>query len=226
MDACNGRLLDGLRETGQAGNTIVVFTSDNGMSSKGEPKQEFSEQDWATRNVHRLRGHKAWVFENGIRVPLLVRWPGTVEPGDRKQFGCAEDILPTVLDLAGVDPDAVPHQPFTGVSLQPAIENAATVFDRPDAFRLAIAGAGSPRGSPGDGIERKYEDHHLVLRGPRFKYHSLPGGQSLLYDIEADPYEATDVSDQHAHVAAALAAECRERWDHVIATGRTFPSQE
>ena len=36
------------------------------------------------------------VFENGIRVPLLVRWSGAVEPGDRKQFGCAEDILPTV----------------------------------------------------------------------------------------------------------------------------------
>jgi arylsulfatase A-like enzyme len=226
MDACIGRLLDGLRETGQADNTIVVFTSDNGMSSKGAPKQEFSEHDWTTRNVHRLRGHKAWVFENGIRVPLLIRWPEAVEPGDRKQFGCAEDILPTVLDLAGVDPDAVPHQPFTGVSLRPAVENAATVFDRPDAFRLAIAGAGSPRGDPGEAVARRYEDHHLVLRGSRFKYHALPGGRSLLCDIETDPGETTDVSDQHAEVTAALAAACRSRWEAVIAAGRTFPSQE
>jgi arylsulfatase A-like enzyme len=226
MDACIGRLLGGLRETGQDRDTIVVFTSDNGMSSKGEPKKEFSEHDWATRNVHRLRGHKAWVFENGIRVPLLVRWTGTIEPGDRKQFGCAEDILPTVLDLAGIDPEAVPHLPFTGVSLRPALENAAMIVERPDAFRLAISGAGSPRGAPGEAIERKYEDHHLVLRGPRFKYHALPGGKSLLYDIEADPGETTDVSDQQADVAAALAAECRERWKAVIATGRTFSSEE
>jgi arylsulfatase A-like enzyme len=226
MDACIGRLLDGLRETGQDRDTIVVFTSDNGMSSKGEPKKELSEQDWAIRNVHRLRGHKARVFENGIRMPLLVRWTGTIEPGDRKQFGCAEDILPTVLDLAGIDPEAVPHLPFTGVSLRPALENAAMIFARPDALRLAISGAGSPRGAPGEAIERKYEDHHLVLRGPRFKYHSLPGGKSLLYDIEADPCERTDVSDQQADVAAAMAAECRERWEAVIATDRTFPSEE
>jgi arylsulfatase A-like enzyme len=226
MDACIGRLLGGLQETGQDRDTIVVFTSDNGMSSKGEPKKEFSEHDWATRNVHRLRGHKAWVFENGIRVPLLVRWTGTIEPGDRRQFGCAEDILPTVLDLAGIDPEAVPHLPFTGVSLRPALENAARIVERPDAFRLAISGAGSPRGAPGEAIERKYEDHHLVLRGPRFKYHALPGGKSLLYDIEADPGETTDVSDQQADVAAALAAECRERWKAVIATGRTFSSEE
>ena len=65
-----------------------------------------------------------------------------------------------------------------------------------------------------------------MVRGPRFKFHSLPGGQSLLYDIEADPGETTDVSDQHAAVAAAMAAECRERWEAVIATGRTFPSEE
>lgn len=226
MDACIGRLLAGLRETGEDRETIVVFTSDNGMSSKGEPKKEFSEQDWATRNVHRLRGHKAWVFENGIRVPLLVRWTGTIEPGDRKQFGCAEDILPTVLDLAGIDAEAVPHLRFTGVSLRPSLENAATIVERPDAFRLAIAGGGSPRGAAGEAIERKYEDHHLVLRGPRFKYHSLPDGKSLLYDIEADPGETVDVSDQHAAVATAMAAECRKRWEAVVATGRTFPSEE
>lgn len=226
MDTCIGRLLDALEETGQANNTIVVFTSDNGMSNKGEPKKEFSEQDWATRNFHRLRGHKAWVFENGILVPLLVRWTNTIAAGDRAQFGCAEDILPTVLDLAGVDPEAVPHLPFTGVSLRPALENAATIFERPDAFRMAIAGAGSPRDLPAGAPDRKYEDHHLVLRGPRFKYHALPGGQGLLFDIAADPGEARDVSGLHAGVAAALAAECRTRWEIIVTTGRTFPPAE
>lgn len=117
----------------------------------GDPKQEFDEQEWAVRNVHQLRGHKAWVFENGIRVPLLIRRPGVIEP-----------------------------------------------------------------------IERKYEDHHLVLRGPRFKYHSLPGGRSCLFDLDADPGETTDVTDGHAAVAAAMSARCRARWDAIISAGRTF----
>ena len=179
-------------------------------------------REWAIRNVHQLRGHKAWVFENGIRVPLLIRRPGAIEPGERKQFGCAEDVLPTMLDLAGLTPHAVPHLPFTGVSLRPAVDDAATVFERPEAFRLAISGAGSPRGEPGDPIERKYEDHHLVLRGSRFKYHSLPGGRSRLFDLDADPGETTDVTDGHAAVAAAMSARCRARWDAIISAGRTF----
>jgi arylsulfatase A len=225
MDECIGRLLDGLSETGQERRTIVAFVSDNGMTGPDAKKESTDEfvrgEDWDKRNVARLRGHKATVWENGIRQPFLVRWPGTIAPGERKQFGCAEDILPTLLDLAAVSDTTQTRLPFTGVSLRPALDRAAEMFERSAVFRIAIAGPGAPR-DIADSRQRKFEDHHLALRGPRFKYHALPGSKSALFDLDADPGETTDVQAKFPDVAAKMAQECRKRWDEIIASGRAF----
>jgi len=225
LDECIGRILDCLAETGQEQRTIVAFLSDNGATAPdiktiSDEEGHVTSADWAKRNVAGLRGHKALIWENGDRVPLVVRWPGRIAPGERTQFGCAEDLLPTLLDLAGVSADAVKHQPFSGVSLKPALDNAATRFDRPPAFRITIAGAGAPRNVAMEA--RKYEDHHLTLRGPRFIYHALPGGRATLYDLEADPGETRDVRTQFPEVAAQMARQCRERWQAIVASGRAF----
>ncbi len=225
MDECIGRVLDALRETGQDRRTLVAFVSDNGMTSP-EIKQQKSADgfvrtpDWDKRNIARLRGYKSTVWENGIRQPFLLRWTDHVTPGDRKQFGCSEDILPTLLDLAGVPDAAVKHLPFTGVSLRPALDRATETFERPAAFRIAIAGRGAPRETVQGA--RLYEDHHLTLRGPRFKYHALPDGQRALFDLDADPGETTDVQSRFPDVAARMAQECRRGWDDVLASGRAF----
>jgi arylsulfatase A-like enzyme len=233
MDACIGRLLDGLRETGQEEQTILVFLSDNGMSSPEvqelatKDPQAWTDgfvpgEDWEKRNVARLRGHKATVWENGIRQPFLVRWPGTITPGERKQFGCAEDVLPTLLDLAAVSDAVQKHLPFTGVSLRPALNDAGKTFERPAALRVDIAGVGAPKSGPGG---RKLENVHLALRGPCFKYHALPGGKAALFDLDADPGETTDVQAKFPKVAAKMAADCRQRWDEILASGRAFAPQ-
>lgn len=221
MDAAIGRLLDALHDSGQEENTIVVLVSDNGMSQKNNDKKELAADDWTKRNLHQLRGHKATVWENGIRVPCLVRWPGRIKPGSRAQFGGAEDILPTMLDLAGISHESVPHLPFDGSSLRRVLDSADATFERPDLFRIAISGPGSPRDLPA-GKPRRYEDHHLALRGPQYKFHALPGGTSELYDLKADPRETTDVKDQHPDVAQRMSAECRKRWDDIMASGRAF----
>ena len=62
--------------------------------------------------------------------------------------------------------------------------------------------------------------HHL--RGPRFKFHSLPGGATGLFDLAADPGETADVSATFPDTARKLARECRQRWDAVLASGRAF----
>jgi arylsulfatase A len=226
LDECVGRLLDGLKETGQEERTIVVFLSDNGPTSpevKTKPGDELErDRDWIQRNVAKLRGHKALVWENGDRVPLLVRWPGRIAPGERAQFGCAEDILPTLLDLSGVRPDAAPHLPFTGVSLRDSLDNAATIRERPEILRMAIAGPGAPKANIADANRRRFEDHHLTLRGPRFKFHALPGGNSALYDIIADPGERNEAQSKFPEVARDLAKQCRERWEEIIRSGRAF----
>lgn len=226
LDAAIGRLLDGVAAAGQEDNTVVAFVSDNGMSHKAEADRELSEADWAKRNPHGLRGHKATVWENGLRVPFLVRWPGRVTPGERRQFGGAEDLLPTLLDLAGVAPAAVPHLPWTGVSLRPALVDPAIVSERAPLFRLAISGPGSPKDGIADARQRAYEAHHVVLRGSRFKYHALPGGKAALYDLDADPKETTDVQAQFPAIAEQLAKESRKRWEEIRDSGRAFKTVE
>ena len=198
-----------------------MLVSDNGMSHKTNSGQEYSEKDWAIRDFHKLRGEKATAWENGIYVPCLVRWPGRIVPGVRSQLGAAEDLLPTVLDLSGVSPDGISHLHFTGVSLCPVLDNATAQMQHPDLFRMAISGPGSPRDLAA-GQPRKFEDHHLTLRGPRFKYHALPGGKCALYDLAADPVESIDVQDKFPEVAAQMAKEIRKRWDALIVEGRCF----
>jgi arylsulfatase A len=226
LDACIGRLLDGLRETGQDQRTIVVFISDNGPTGP-EAKKADAEgyvlgEDWSKRNVAKLRGHKATVWENGDRVPMLVRWSGRIVPGARQQFGCAEDVLPTLLDLAGIKPETVTHLPFTGVSLRPALQEATVTFERPAAFRLTISGKGSPRDGLTNLLQRTFDNHHLTLRGPRFIYHAMPGGKRALYDLDDDPGETTDVQEKFSDITASMAKECRQRWEAMIASGRAF----
>ena len=162
-------------------------------------------------------------MENGIRVPLLVRWPGRITPGERKQFGAVEDVLPTILDLAGLRPDSVKHLPFAGVSLRPVLFDAAVVRERAPAFRIAISGAGSPKlQDESNPRPRRFEDHHLVLRGESFKFHALPGGKSALFDLAADPVESTDVAARFPEIATSMSASLREQWAALLATGRAF----
>lgn len=222
MDWAIGLLLKGLRETGQEKNTIVVFVSDNGMSAKAESGvggKPWTSQELSVRNKHGLRGFKASVWENGIKVPCLIRWPEKIIPGDREQLGAAEDILPTVLDLAGIDASTVKHHPFTGVSLKPALSSPKTSFQRPDLFRIAISGDGAPKPLA---KQRLLKNHHLVLRGPRYKFHSLPGGKTALYDIQTDSQEKTDLKSELPEVTEVMAKEIRKRWDAVNASKRTF----
>jgi len=226
LDESMGRLLAALEDTRQAERTIVVFLSDNGPTSpevktKTEDALE-ADPDWVQRNVARLRGHKALDWENGIRNPLLVRWPGKIAPGDRRQFGGVEDVLPTLLDLAAIKPDALPHLPFSGVSLRPSLDDPAREVEHPPMFRIAIAGPGAPRDKIADAAARKFEDHHLTLRTARWKYHALPGGRQSLYDLQNDPGERTDVAAQQPEIVQSMARQCRQRWEEVINSGRAF----
>jgi len=221
MDDAVGRLLAGFPDSGR--DTIVVFFSDNGPSYK-----EMNAEEEANRNVAKLRGSKATAWENGIREPLLVRWPGKIHPGERPQFAAVEDLLPTLIDLAGLPPASLPgHLPFDGISLLPALENPVAPDPERSVLRIAISGDGSPRdhdrtGVIADPLKLRLEDHHVTLRGNRFKFHFLPGGETALYDLSADPGEASDVSALHPEIAAEMAKACRARWEAVLASGRAF----
>jgi len=90
-----GQLLDKLDELGIADNTIVVYTTDNGA-------EKFT---WPDGGVCPFKGEKATTWEGGVRIPLLMRWPATINPGQvSNEIISLEDLLPTLLAAAG-DPD-------------------------------------------------------------------------------------------------------------------------
>jgi arylsulfatase A-like enzyme len=115
MDEQVGRVMQALERSGAAGNTIVVFTSDNG----GE---RFSDT-WP------FTGKKGDLLEGGLRVPAIVRWPGRVKAGGvTEQVGMTMDWLPTLADAAGARADA--GYPSDGISLLPWLTGSRAPMSR------------------------------------------------------------------------------------------------
>ena len=123
MDEGIGAVLDALRATGAAEDTLVVFTSDNG----GE---RFSDT-WP------LIGKKMDLLEGGIRVPYIVRWPARVKAGGvTAQLAITMDWVATFLEAAGAGAD--PRHPLDGVSLLPVLANPDATIDRELFWRMTF----------------------------------------------------------------------------------------
>lgn len=229
MDDATGRILAELERLGMAQDTVVIFISDNGATENCELTggTPMDGEDWARRNALNLRMQKSYVWENGIHVPCLIRWPDRIPAGRREHLGSYEDILPTILDLAGVPDSVVPdHLPLHGTSLKTALLDPDAPEEARYYWRYAISFEGSPPAYPQLIIEDpkliRYDQMHTTLFGPRFKYHSLPGGGEALYDMDVDISETNDVSAQHPDVTQKMARLCRAEWDKLIESGRGF----
>ena len=117
LDANVGRVLSSLDDLGLSDNTIVVFTSDNGGTTR------------ATNNAP-LREGKGYLYEGGIRVPLIVRWPGYVAAGSSTDTpAISYDILPTVLELVSAAP--LRNANLDGRSLAPVLTGSGSLETRP-----------------------------------------------------------------------------------------------
>jgi arylsulfatase A-like enzyme len=114
LDAAVGQVLSALAESGQAENTIVIFTSDNG----GE---RFS-KNWP------FTGQKTELLEGGLRVPTLVRWPARLKPQVNEQVTITMDWLPTLLAAAGAAPH--PDYPSDGQNILPALTGERAPWPR------------------------------------------------------------------------------------------------
>jgi len=199
MDADIGRLLGLLKELGLEGRTLVVFTSDNGPHREGGNDPKFNDSSGG------LRGIKRDLYEGGIRVPFIARWPGVVPAG----AVCHSpihfmDVLPTLAELAGVPPAG----PVDGVSLLPTL-----------------------RGEAQPGLESRplYWEFHeggfkQAARRGNWKVARTGLGRGLeLYDLAADPGEKLDMAAEHPAVVAGFEkylAGARTESEHWPVRGR------
>src|SRR5258706_12705921 len=95
MDRDIGGLMELLKQKGLDDNTLVIFTSDNGATFlKGLDAKFFNSQGG-------LHGYKADLYEGGIRVPMIARWPGKIKPATTTDFAAAcYDVITTLADIA------------------------------------------------------------------------------------------------------------------------------
>ena len=157
LDAAIGEIRAKVQSLGIADNTILMFTSDNGPED---------DQDWNTDVP--LRANKRELFEGGLRVPGLIEWAGRIAPGETHTPMVTTDILPTLLEVWGIDP--ADDRPLDGQSM------ATTIFDDRQAERERII------------VFRSTNGHRSALGfNGRYKLISTNNGGSWgLYDIVYD----------------------------------------
>lgn len=172
VDENIGRVLGALEATGQAGNTIVIFTSDNGglATSEGSP----------TCN-HPLAEGKGWMYEGGTREPLLVYWPGVTPPDSVCEVPVTStDFYPTLLEMAGLP--LLPEQHVDGVSLVPLLRGGGSL-DR-EALFWHFPHYANQGGTPGSSI--RMGDYKLI--------EFFEDGRLELYNLRDDLSETTNLA--------------------------------
>jgi arylsulfatase A-like enzyme len=179
-------LLDKLKAFGIDEDTLVLFSSDNGPHKEGGADPAFFDSNGP------LRGTKRDLYEGGIRVPLIARWPGRIAAGSGTDHVCAFwDFLPTCCDLAG----AVPPDDTDGFSILPTL-----------------------LGKPGQQRRHRYlywEFHEQGKKqavrmgdwkGVRLDVANDPDGPIELYDLRTDLGETTDLADEYPEIVTQIAS--------------------
>jgi arylsulfatase A-like enzyme len=202
-------VLAAVEAAGQTDNTLVIFTSDNGGLSTAEGSP--------TSNLP-LRAGKGFLYEGGIRVPLVVRWPGIVKPGTTTAVPATTlDIAATLLDVGGTTQPAEAVR--DGASLRPVLAGGtlpardlvwhyphyANQGGRPAA--AIIAGDGPSQGHENQGNEKLIEH--------------FEDGRVELFDLATDPGERRDLAAERPERAAVL-KERLAAWR--TAVGAAMPS--
>jgi arylsulfatase A-like enzyme len=180
LDTAVGQLLEKLAALGLENDTLVFFSSDNGPHKEGgaDPKFFGSSGPW--------RGHKRDLTDGGIRVPLIVRWPGKVAAGSTSdQVAWFADFLPTAAEVAGAKVEAAGD----GVSLVPTLRGTRKPMERTLYWEFHEGG------------------FKQAVRMSDWKGIRLKAGTPLeLYDVVADPAEMSNVAASHPDVVEKIDA--------------------
>ncbi len=186
MDKDVGRMMALLKELGLDENTLVIFTSDNGPTYAGGADSTFFE------SAGPLRGLKGSVYEGGIRVPYIARWPGRIKAGSKSDHVSAFwDFLPTCCELISEDPPAG----IDGISMLPTFLGQSQKQKQHKYLYWELRGQQAVRMGQWKALRLK------------------PDRKIQLYNLEQDIGESDDVADEHPDIVAKVA--------EIFKTGRT-----
>ncbi|MCS7462182.1 sulfatase-like hydrolase/transferase [Paenibacillus doosanensis] len=192
-----GDIVAALKRAGVYDNTIIFFSSDNGPSSESRNFLDGTEDVYYGGSAGIFRGHKASLFEGGIREPAILVYPKAIPSAQVcGEAGMMADILPTVLEFAGL----------------PA--PAAGEIDGTSVVKMATEGAATPHGQIfweyGSQLAVREGKWKLVLGG-KLDFNRTQPDEIHLSDLEADPGERVNLKDQYPDIASRLEQDVR-RW--------------
>ena len=197
MDRQIGRLMDGLKELGIDDKTLVIFSSDNGPYPN------------LAGRTQGLRGCKLSLYEGGIRLPFIVRWPGVTPAGatDETTVIGAVDMLPTLCNIGGVE---APKE----VALD-GIDRSVALKGKPLAARERPLMWEYGRNEEFFGYPKQPRDRspQLAIRDGKWKLLVNADGEAAeLYDLSADTNETNNVIGEQSDNAARLKKSVLDWW--------------
>lgn len=187
LDRKIGRILDALEEAGFGEDTLIVYASDHG--------EQIGERDLWWKNTF---------YEESVRVPLVMSWPGRLPQGERRaQIVNLIDVNATIVEAAGAPP--LPRSDAR--SLLALAARADAPWDN-ETFSEYVTDLSSVWTGPEATCQR-------MLRSGRYKYVHVDGYRPQLFDLEADPLESRDLGDDpaFAELRQRLAARVLDGWD-------------
>lgn len=239
-DHCVGRVLAALDEHGLAGNTLVIATSDHGAGAyagnirKATPFQFQELQKLGHYSGGIYRGFKFSVYEGGLRIPFVARWPKVIPPGsDCRQVIGLVDLMATLADITETElppqagPDSFSFLPLLrnpeGPAARPTLvmQSSSAFTIRQGKWKLALC--------PGSGCAGRYGNRPTredAWRDAREQFGRAPKRTELLqapfvqlFDLERDPGESRNLAAEHP----GKVAELKALLDESISRGRTTP---
>lgn len=195
LDHTVGEVLSKLKELGLDEKTIVFFTSDNGPHKEGGADPNY----FNSNGIY--KGFKRDLYEGGIRVPLIVRWPGKVQAGSvSDHVGAFWDMFPTFEEIAG----SKASKKIDGLSMLPTIIQEGKQKEHEYLYWEFHEGGG------------RVAILKDQWKGIRYKVNANPDSQLELYNLEVDPEEENNVAADHPEMV--------KEFDQIIKEAR-FPSQ-
>lgn len=199
LDDNVGRILEKLENQGLADQTVVILTSDNGGFINNDNGKT------VTSNAP-LRSGKGSLYEGGVRVPLIIHWPGITTAGSSSDEPVATmDLYPTILEMAGSSGDANHNATVDGVSIVPLLKNSRSRLNR-------------------DSLYWHYPHYYATttpvssVRQGKWKLLEFLEGQSVeLYDINSDLGEEQNLANSYPEKARELQRKLTHWRDEVNA---------